>query len=64
MFSSKTIIYMKGYDMRSLMFIVVAGVIMLGQGCGESAPQGAPIKIYPPGKGPDKEADKAPGKAK
>ena len=50
--------------MLSLMFIVVDGVIMLGQGCGESAPQGAPIKIYPPGKGPDKEADKAPGKAK
>lgn len=50
--------------MRSLIFIAVAGIIMLGQGCGESAPQAPTGKIYPPGKGPDKEADKAPGKAK
>lgn len=62
MFSSKTIINKKGHDMRSLMFIVVAGVIMLGQGCGESAPQGESIKISHPGT--DKDTNKAPGKAK
>ena len=64
MFSSKTPINKKGLDMRSLIFIAIAGIIMLGQGCGESAPQGAPIKIYPPGKGPDKEAAKSADKAK
>jgi hypothetical protein len=50
--------------MRALMFIVIAGVIMLGQGCGESAPQGESIKISHPGTGSDKETGKAPGKAK
>jgi hypothetical protein len=60
----KSIFNKKCSVMRFLMFVAVAALIMFSQGCGESPPQGAPIKIYPPGKGPDKDTNKAPEKGK